>query len=86
MRENERWRELLIDEDLDGTDLGNKVLDSFKSFLSAISNVEGIDSIVSKKEERGEEEEEYQYDSSVPAQMNVNFDLVYDILNGIIHF
>ena len=65
------------------------MLDSFKSFLSAISNVEGIDSLVGQnagEEGDGREEEgegEYQYDSSSTTQMNVNFDLAYDILNGI---
>ena len=66
------------------------MLDSFKSFLSAISNVEGIDSIVGRnagKEGDGREEEEEgdcQYESSSTTQMNVNFELVYDILNGIL--
>ena len=67
------------------------MLDSFKSFLSAISNVEGIDSLVGQnageegdgREEEEEEEGEYQYNPSSTTQMNVNFDLVYDILNGI---
>ena len=66
------------------------MLDSFKSFLSAISNVEGIDSLVGQnagEEGDGREEEEegdYQYESSSTTQMNVNFELVYDILNGIL--
>lgn len=66
------------------------MLDSFKSFLSAISNVEGIDSIVGRNageegDGRKEEEEgDYQYESSSTTQMNVNFELVYDILNGIL--
>jgi len=50
-------------------------LDSFKSFLSAVSNVEGIDSVVSPTENERE--------PNGSRGMNVNFDNVYDILNGI---
>ena len=35
---------LSLDEDLDGSELQPRLLDSFKTFLSAVSNVEGVDS------------------------------------------
>lgn len=63
-----------VDEDLDGSEIGTQVLDSFKSFLSAVSNVEGIDSVGGTADKRGE------LDTS--TNLNVNFDRVYDILNG----
>ena len=60
---------------MDGSEIGTQVLDSFKSFLSAVSNVEGIDSVVSPTENERE--------PNGSRGMNVNFDNVYDILNGI---
>ena len=60
---------------MDGSEIGAQVLDSFKSFLSAVSNIEGIDSVVSPTEKEME--------PNGSGGMNVNFDHLYDILNGI---
>ena len=57
---------------MDGSEIGTQVLDSFKSFLSAVSNVEGIDSPT-----------ENEMEPNGSRGMNVNFDNVCDILNGI---
>ena len=65
-----------VDEDLDGSEIGTQVLDSFKSFLSAVSNVEGIDSVVAPHDNELEQ--------NGSRGMNVDFDHVYDILNGML--
>ncbi|KNB42406.1 hypothetical protein JH06_4792 [Blastocystis sp. subtype 4] len=70
----EEDKNMFLNEDMDGSEIGTQVLDSFKSFLSAVSNVEGIDSVVSPTENEME--------PNGSRGMNVNFDNVCDILNG----